>query len=298
MSAIVLGDWGTSQLRLWRLEGGAVRDTAQGPGIGQLQQTPADALSQVLAPWLLHAAPAQIVLCGMAGARNGLFEVPYCPCPTDAAEWAAGGGATHFQGISLRIAAGVSCRNASHVPDVMRGEETQIFGAIALQPELGAGQHWLVLPGTHSKWAMLTDGRITRFRTFLTGELYALLMGSSLIATGAPVMPADEEAGFSDGIARARGSGGLLGTMFEARSGQLCDGRSASWARGFLSGLVIGAELGEMLRTDDPHPITLIGEPRLTQRYQHVLAALGGAAEQADGTPCAIAGLRMIHADD
>ncbi len=202
-------------------------------------------------------------------------------------------------GIPLRIAAGLACLSAAGVPDVMRGEETQIFGAIALRPELGRGRYRLVVPGTHSKWIDLDDGRITGFRTFLTGEVYGLLTRSSLVAAGAPETAGDEIAGFADGIARARSGAGMLGSLFEARAAQLRDGLSVTWARGFLSGLVIGCEVAEMLAADGAAgELIVIGAPELTARYEMALGAYGGTESRNNGNECVIAGLRLLDADD
>jgi 2-dehydro-3-deoxygalactonokinase len=299
MSTTVLGDWGTTHLRLWLLEDGHLRDQATGPGIGALDRAPADVLRAALAPWLAESRPQRITLCGMAGARNGLREVAYVDCPAALDDWRAGAARTDFAAIPLRLAAGVCCRSDAGVPDVMRGEEAQLFGAIALAPQLAAGRHWLLLPGTHSKWARLEDGRISGFRTCVTGEMFALLQGSSLLAAGAAAVPGDEDAGFRDGVTRARDDAGLLPSLFEARAAQLRDGRSASWTRGFLSGLLLATEVGQMLRAGAVGgPVTLIGDPQLTGLYEQALGAFGAKARRADGNDCAMAGLRLLDADD
>ncbi len=163
----IYGDWGTTRLRLWRIENGTVTDSREGSGIGKLTTSPAEVLRAGSAPWPAAGSPARIVLCGMVGARNGMHEAPYADCPADVVEWRKSAIELEFDGIPLRIMAGVACRDAGR-PDVMRGEETQIFGAIGLDPALREGRHIAVLPGTHSKWAALDHGRITTFRTFLT----------------------------------------------------------------------------------------------------------------------------------
>jgi 2-dehydro-3-deoxygalactonokinase len=295
----ILGDWGSSRLRLWRLNDGKLCDRREGPGIVGLPQSPAVVLANLLAPWLEQGDVQQIILCGMVGARGGLNEVGYVDCPATLGNWCSGAAALAFNGIPLRIAAGLASRSEAGVPDVMRGEETQVFGAIALRPELGQGRQRVVLPGTHSKWIDLEDGQITGFRTFLTGELFGLLTRSSLLAAGASEVPGDEAAGFADGIARAQGAAGMLGSLFEARAAQLRDGRSVSWARGYLSGLVIGTEMAEMLAAEpNVGELTIIGDPELTARYGMALDAYGGTVFRSDGDDCVIAGLRLLDADD
>ncbi len=296
MTGTVLGDWGSTRLRLWWLEHGVVRDQRDGPGIGALDQPPAETLRAALAPWLVRAHPARIVLCGMAGARNGLHEVDYCDCPAGLDAWRDVAQLLAFDAIPLRIAAGVAGRDAAGTPDVMRGEETQVFGAMALHPHLATGHHRIILPGTHSKWVTLQDGRIAALRTFFTGELYALLLQSSLMTVGAADRGEAEPDAFAEGLARA--SSGLLGNLFSVRAAQLRDQRSPGWARSFLSGLVIGTELGDMLGGDEaPESLTLIGEPRLTAHYADALGDYGARLVISDGTDCAIAGLRMLDGD-
>jgi len=290
----IIGDWGTTRLRLWLLHEGVVQDRRDGPGIGALKQSPAETLGAIIAPWLEPSAPQRITLCGMAGARDALHEVAYVDCPANLAEWRSGAAQSSFGAIPLRIAAGLACRSAAGVADVMRGEETQLFGAIALHPKLGEGCRRVVLPGTHSKWIDLQDGRITGFRTFLTGELFGLLQRSSLLATPVTDSPDYDGNGFTDGLARA--PRGILGSLFEARAAQLRDGRSPGWARGFLSGLVIGSEIEEIDPTNAP--VTIIGDPQLAARYEMALGARGTLTQQLAGDDCAIAGLRMLDADD
>jgi 2-dehydro-3-deoxygalactonokinase len=228
-----------------------------------------------------------------------LREVGYAECPCDAEGWREAAADLTLDAVPLRIAAGAACRDGSGRPDVMRGEETQIFGAIALRPELGSGRHILVLPGTHSKWATVEDGRIVDIRTFLTGELYALLQGSSLLAAGRESGADDADTGFAAGLARAAASVGLLGSLFEARAAQLRDGRSAGWAQAFLSGLLLGNELAELHRMDQlPAQVFVLGGAELASRYALALAEAGTAAELMEGDACALAGLELLDADD
>jgi 2-dehydro-3-deoxygalactonokinase len=294
----VVGDWGTTRMRLFRISGGAVVDRADGPGIGALTGAPADALRAAIAPWRAIGEPGRILLCGMAGARGiGLAEAPYAECPADAATWARTARHIAVDGIPVAIAAGMACGDDPSRPDVMRGEETQAFGALRLQPGLAEGARLFALPGTHSKWVRLRDGGIRDFHTFPTGELYALLREhSTLVRAGDD--DGDEEAGFETGLARARDASGLLGALFLARSAQLRAGRSRGWALGYLSGLLIGSEVGEALGQNNASvdaPVVLIGAPALTARYARALQDHGVASEALDGEACALAGLRLFE---
>jgi 2-dehydro-3-deoxygalactonokinase len=295
----IYGDWGTTRLRLWRIEEGAATAFGQGPGIGQLDGAPADVLRRAIEPWRAAQPPERLALCGMVGARNGLHEVAYAACPAAAADWRRAAADLSFDGLPLRIAAGAACRDEEGRADVMRGEETQVFGAIRLEGALASGRHLAVLPGTHSKWVTIEDGRITDIRTFLTGELFALLQGSSLLAAGGESGTDDAEAGFAAGLDRAATSGGLLGSLFEARAAQLRDGRSAGWARSFLSGLLLGSELAELRRAGQlPREVAVVGGAELAARYTRTLASWDIAATPLDGDACALAGLELLDADD
>ncbi len=298
MSWHVAGDWGTSRLRLYRIEGGHVTERREGPGIGKLTGSPAEVLRAALAPWHGASSPTRIDLCGMAGSRSGLYEIAYVDCPASARDWAGAAPALAFDGIALRIAPGLACADAAGRPDVMRGEEAQIYGALALEPALGQGRTRFVLPGTHSKWVRVEDGKIVGFRTCLTGELFALLRDrSTLLAVGNADDSADDAAGFADGLERPVSGAGLLGTLFETRSMQLRAGKSPTWARGFLSGLVIGSEIADMRDADGLlDRIILIGAGGLTARYASALARFGVASREMDGDACVLRGLELIDA--
>jgi 2-dehydro-3-deoxygalactonokinase len=295
----IYGDWGTTRLRLWLVENGAVVEFRHGPGIGKLSGTPAETLRAAIMPWMRERAPSEIRLCGMAGSRNGMSETPYADCPVDAARWRQEAADLGLDSLPLRIAAGVACRDDQGRPDVMRGEETQIFGAMRLRPEINAGRHVMILPGTHSKWVKVEDGRITSFRTFLTGEVFAVLQGSSLLTAGRDGGGDSVQDGFSEGLSRGAETGGVLGSLFEARAAQLRDGRSAGWASEFISGLLLGGELAEMARIEQlPRDVIVVGGADLAERYARALAASDVRATPLDGDACALAGLELLDADD
>ena len=299
----VLGDWGTSRLRLFLLEGDLVADTRDGPGMASLAADSAESrartLASLVAPWTEDRRPVRVVLCGMAGSRNGLLEVPYTGLPADAVAWSRESRTLHSGSMRITIAAGVRSSN-----DVMRGEETQIFGAMQLDPGLGKATGVLVLPGTHSKWVQISGGSITGFRTAITGELYALLHDhSTLLKTDRTARDAgsesvdDRASGFGAGIERSANlDGGLPAALFEARTARLLDHRSKSWAAGYLSGLLIGHEvLGMSEAFRNARPIRIIGEPRLASLYQTAFTRRALELPALDGGACVIAGLQMLH---
>lgn len=296
----VAGDWGTTRLRLFRIEQGRVTARRDGPGIGTAGGSAgrdAEAVfADTIAPWLEAGAPHEIRLCGMAGARDGWVEAPYADCPADAAAWRAAAIRFDWRGTPLRIMAGLACMGADGVPDVMRGEETQIFGACLRDPALGRGRHLIVLPGTHNKWSVVEDGRIVSFRTMPTGELFALLRDRSTMGTNIGLAdPVQEAAGFAEGLERA-GEGRLLSSLFAARTMRLRAGRPADWATGYLSGLIIGCEIAEIRGAlGDVEDILLIGDARLSVRYAQALGQQGLASQMLDGDACSLAGLGYLE---
>lgn len=297
MSGHVAGDWGTTSLRMWRIRDGGVIDRVDGPGIGALEEAPAAVLARLLRPWRDAESPDRVSLRGMAGSRTGLREAPYVACPASLDDWRSAQLRLDLDGLPIHIAAGVRLGEQ----DVMRGEETQIFGAIARDSSLAEGKHLLLLPGTHSKWAWVEDGTITAFRTWFTGEMFALLRDrSSLLNAGAGAGNADDrEAGWVEGLARSRTAPGILGAVFEARPAQLMRGRSATWAASFLSGVLIGSEIEEGRRHAGglPGRVTLVGAPELAERYALALADQVGDVASMDGEACALAGLELLHDD-
>lgn len=293
----VLGDWGTTRLRLSLLDGQQIVERRDGPGIGALTRSPADTLTELIGDWD-RGAPLRVVLAGMAGSRTGLVETPYAATPARQTDWMDATQRVQIGNLTVTVAAGLR-HDRDDAADVMRGEENQIFGALSSTPSLRHGSHWLVLPGTHSKWVEIEDGAITRFHTALTGELFALLRDHSiLLRTGLPSehVQSDADAGFAAGVARAfESEAGLVNNVFEARTGQLLRGLSRSWATGFLSGLVVGEEIdGLSRRYAVTRAVTLIGDTQLTALYAAAFARRQIQTTLLDGETCALRGLQSL----
>lgn len=287
----VLGDWGTTRLRLFRIEAGAVVARAYGAGIGTPGVRPEAVLRDALAGWTAEEAPASIRLCGMAGARDGWHEVPYAECPATRDAWLAAAVTLSLDGVPVEIMAGLACVDADGLPDVMRGEETQLYGALARSSDLATGRRIVILPGTHSKWAVIDDGAITGFRTIPTGEMFALLRQHSTLARGLASGDASAEAaGFAEGVARA--DHGVLSGLFAARAMQLRGGKTPDWALGYLSGLVIGGEIAEMrAMLANAADVTVIGDPGLIDLYAKAFGPTDVPMRRLDGDACVLAGL-------
>jgi 2-dehydro-3-deoxygalactonokinase len=175
------------------------------------------------------------------------------------------------------------------IPDVMRGEETQVLGAAI---EDGT----VVLPGTHSKWVRVERGRIVGFTTWMTGEVFAVLASHSILGrlmTG----EAEDEDAFARGLARGAASGGaLLHELFGVRTQGLFGAVPATGLRDYLSGVLIGAELAGAQPGARDGPLALIGAPALVRRYERALARLGRAARVIDAETATTRGLSRIAA--
>jgi 2-dehydro-3-deoxygalactonokinase len=238
-TALIGLDWGTTSARAYRIDAtGAVIDVRTAPlGIQQVRDGAfAAALESLLGDWQHVTAPR--LACGMIGSRQGWIEAPYCDTPVSLA--ALGEHIASVAQARLGIVPGVRTRDAHGMPDVLRGEETQILGAV----DANAPEVFAVLPGTHGKWARVERGRLCGFTTFMTGEVYAALLGHTILGRLADTAPAALDAeSFGRGVARGLAGGALLHDMFGARTlalfGELAPGGVADW----LSGLLIGAEI-------------------------------------------------------
>lgn len=271
MQGLIAVDWGTSSLRAARLAAdGAVLEERSSPR-GILTVPPGgfpQVLQETCGDWL---ADALCLVSGMAGSRQGWREAPYCACPAGFAEVAAA--LTWIEPGRIALVPGLSCEHAG-VPDVMRGEEVQVFGAMDL---LRQREGSFVLPGTHSKWVRMRDGRVQSFDTFMSGECYALLRQHSILARTLPAEdPPLDEAAFTRGVRHAQDSGSLLRSAFSARTLSLFDRMPSEALASYLSGLVIGEEL--RARGSDARSVVLIGSAALTARYALALRTLGIAA--------------------
>lgn len=271
---LVAIDWGTSSLRGARIDAaGRVCDERAAPQ-GILTVPPggfAAVFNDLFGDWMREAG-AQCLISGMAGSRQGWVEAPYCPCPADAADVAR-----HIIDVEpgrIAMVPGLSDRHEG-VPDVMRGEEVQVFGAMVLT---GLASGLFVLPGTHSKWVRVQEGRVRGFRTFMTGEFYALLSQHSILARTLDAQAPLDEAAFVQGVQRVRQhAGGLLHHAFGARTLALFHQMPEAALASYLSGLLIGEELNAqaLQAADQPvTPVVLVGGEALTRRYALALQAL------------------------
>jgi 2-dehydro-3-deoxygalactonokinase len=311
-------DWGTTSLRAYLFDArGQVLERREAPcGVQAIRdgrfREPFEALCS---QWLAGEPGLPVIACGMIGSRQGWREAPYAPTPAGFAELAAA--VVPIDGLAgrkFRIIPGVSTVNRasplsddSGTHDVIRGEETQVFGALS---SLGAADALIVLPGTHSKWVRVRERRIVAFRTYMTGELYAVLARHSILGRLFAPEQAPEQAperaperaqrgqdaaapAFADGLARAAADpAGITALLFSVRAEALFDRYRPEALPAYLSGLLIGTEIAHAAASfaapEGKAPlVAIVGSDELVRRYSIALAHAGLDATPVPGVPAA-----------
>jgi 2-dehydro-3-deoxygalactonokinase len=297
--AVAAVDWGTSSFRLWLLDtaGAVLAERRSGEG---MLTAGAEGFGPILERHLATAGAPDglpVIICGMAGARQGWIEAPYVALPAGLDGILAGAVPVPGQGSGqtrkIRILPGLAQRSAN-TPDVMRGEETQLTGIL---PLFAAGRHLICMPGTHSKWVDAADGAISSFRTWLTGELFSVLSKQSILRhslgeSAAPALP--ENPTFLAACADALGHGGDVGpSLFRIRAATLLNDLKPDEASATLSGLLIGAEIASAHRVFDvaADKVILVASGPLGSLYTAALKLAGCAVLQADADEAVRAGL-------
>jgi len=287
-TALVAIDWGTTSARAYCLDATGQVVARRSVPLGVLQVQDGcfpEALATLLGDW--HDVAAPRLACGMIGSRQGWREAPYAECPAQLATLAAG--IVHAPGNALAIVPGVRTRDMNGIPDVMRGEETQLAGAVDEHEE----RVLAVLPGTHCKWALVENGRLVDFSTFMTGEMYNVLLNHSIL--GRLAQPAALKPGpaFARGVTRGLGPGGLSHDLFGARTlalmGELAPRDVPDW----LSGLLIGRELRNartwaQRQGCDGARVRLVGTDALLARYADAMTQADIAMEMAPADAAAL----------
>ena len=312
-TALLALDWGSSQLRAFALgaRGEVLEQRSSADGASRLPVgAPAfeAALRGLAGDWLRPGLP--VLACGMVGSAHGWREAAYMACPIgldtlhrhllkvrSVKVQAVKVQVQASDDLCVHIVPGVTGRDANGLPDVMRGEETQLVGLAAVRPAL-ADNATVVMPGTHSKWVRLQAGQLQSFSTRMTGELFALLREHSVLARLMAPNDDFDGAAFDRGVAAARQTRGqdLGRLLFSVRALGLFGELAAASAADYLSGLLIGNELASALAaggagsTAPTAPIALVGETALCARYARALGVWGRPAERFE-QPLAAAGL-------
>lgn len=290
-------DWGTSNVRAWGMAADGTQTFASQSdrGMGKISRADYPAvLSELIGENAAGGTPA--IICGMAGARQGWREAPYLDTPADLTRLVTGAVAPEGTGFAARILPGV-CQRTAGREDVMRGEETQLLGLLALRPGFSGTA---ILPGTHSKWVEIDNGRITRFSTAMTGELYEVLSQHSVLrhsfAAGNVEGPEIED-GIAEGMRAGLESPELATSLiFRTRAAALLSGKGADWCSGYLSGLLVGTEIGGHRDWLGAAKVPLIGSARFGRLYGAALKLIGASGEPIDASDATIAGLIAARA--
>lgn len=262
-------DWGTSNLRIMRIsaDGDVVEARLDPRGASRLDAGEfSGVLREVAADWIEEGTP--VLVCGMAGARGKWRETGYVDCPAgpeDLAPVSVAGGEGQ-----IRVVPGVSLTLSDGLADVMRGEETQAAG----MPD-AAKTGIVVTPGTHSKWMVLERGKVVRFRSFMTGELFAAIRAGTVLGQDMGE-PGVDMGAFEDGVRRALADSALTAILFSVRTERLANRLPATSSADYLSGLLIGAEIAAQ-QDKRSEAITLVGTPDLNERYARALGLAGFA---------------------
>ena len=282
-------DWGTSNRRAYLVDarGACVRRHADDQGLLAVQGdfgASLDALRSAMGV----APDVPVVMAGMIGSASGWQEVPYLDIGVALADLPR-----HLVALRARPGCAIVPGYCSDAPDVMRGEETQLLGALVL----GVRDGWVVLPGTHSKWVYLRDGRIERFSTYVTGELFALLAMHGTLS-GLMADAHDDRPAFCAGLDAARAGSPLTHGLFGVRARVVTGQMPASRARSFLSGLLIGTEFVAAERGAQGRGLHLVASAALAGPYAQAASHFGWTAVALDPDQVFLAALKQFITED
>jgi len=274
-------DWDATTLRAHAVaqNGAVIRSVELPDGIQVVQGDFEGALKRALDTLsdVDEVARCPVLMAGMIGSRQGWVEVPYANTPCDVSALAAQlPSVPNALGRSIFIVPGVADLSGA-APDVMRGEETQLVGLLA---SLHASDLQVCMPGTHCKWISIKGGKIAALRTYMTGEAFNLFSERSMLARlmvpnpGEGGEDTDDWAAFDEGLACAWREGHLLHQLFSVRTDALFGRRAPATLKSYLAGLLIGHEVHDAgaACTGD---LVLVGDGRLTQRYERALTRRG-----------------------
>ncbi|ALS97119.1 2-dehydro-3-deoxygalactonokinase [Lacimicrobium alkaliphilum] len=288
-------DWGSTSFRAYLLNNGRLLETCNtDEGALRLSREEFEATVQKnCGHWF--DGTSKLLICGMAGSRNGWHEAPYVSCPAtlnDLAEQLVS--PEHSLPFSCEIVPGVKTITTSGVPDVMRGEELQIFGAASLG---GIAEGVFCLPGTHSKWAQLRQHQIIQFSTYMTGELYTLMRKHSSLANLCNDEDPDPDL-FELGLEHARANPALLNQLFTSRAMAVTGYLETRQVSSYLSATIIASEI---LSASAALPcgalINLVGDPALCQRYQTALAYFDYPSQLYSASEAVLAGMDPLFSE-
>lgn len=295
--AYVAVDWGTSSFRLWLVDHAGHVLAERRSGEGMLAAAKAGFAGVLQSHLAAVEAPDHlpVLVCGMAGAKTGWVEAGYVDTPAPLAVILRQAVRVPEEARDIRILPGIAQRDVKR-PDVMRGEETQLLGALGLD---ATGEALVCMPGTHSKWVRARGGTVAHFSTFMTGELFSVVSRETILSLAvANAADVEDVPSFKAAVKAAYEAPAFAANLlFTARSRQLLFGGTPTAARETLSGTLIGAELAAGLSGSVPQAgITLIASGRLAALYRHAFDALSVTVQPVDADDAVRCGLSMAAA--
>jgi 2-dehydro-3-deoxygalactonokinase len=298
MTDIVGINWGSSAFRAYRLapDGEVMEEWSEPAGVLSLDRAGMAALMERLQERWPGVGP--VYASGMIGSTVGWTEAPYLECPASFEKLARAIMWARIGPIEVGIVPGLACRRAADgAPDVLRGEELELFGLLADAAEVGA-ERIVTLPGTHTKWALHTDHQILEFATSMTGEIYDRMTAAGLLAgvvEGQAVRGEVFRAAVRLGHDRALGLGALLfGVRARVVRGEMSKADAASHLRGLLIGSDL-ADARQLYPVLGEHEVSLIGNPALSALYQAAFETLGLRARLVDGRAAVASGFVALN---
>jgi 2-dehydro-3-deoxygalactonokinase len=294
VAGYVAVDWGTSSFRLWRVDraGGVLGERRSQEGMMAAGKLGFATVLQSHLDAVGAANDLPVIICGMAGARQGWVEAGYIDTPAHLASILERAVSVPGEARDIRILPGIAQRDPN-APDVMRGEETQLLGALGAD---AASDGVVCIPGTHSKWATVKGGTVERFATFMTGELFSVVSRETILSHAmANAEEAEDISAFRSAVVAAFDAPALVANLlFRVRSSQLLYGGSAAAARERISGTLIGLELAAGLANEQAKSgVTLIASGRLQQMYRLAFGTLSVPVRSIDAEEAVRRGLSM-----
>lgn len=291
---VILGDWGTSSCRLYLCEGETILETATAPGI-KFVESAEESFREVVAPWIEKYGDLRALLCGMVGSNIGWADAGYFDCPTKLKGFNTGLIALETEGCTIKIVPGVKTRvGLSGCSDVMRGEETQVFGWSVSHETDGL----LCLPGTHTKWVQVRNGTIKNFMTSVNGELFDVVLNHSVLVGGTNLPAACIGDEYRHGVETGAQNVPLTQLLMSVRSHQILGKYDVIQAKSYLLGLLIGSDVAASLKFAGSNPISVIGGSAPASFYAEAIRVLGGTAHIYGGQEASLQGLRHILEQD
>jgi 2-dehydro-3-deoxygalactonokinase len=288
-------NWGSTNFRAYLIgaDGAAIDDyTAPAGVVGLDRDGMAATMSALAARWPKRGP---IYASGMIGSNVGWKEVPYAEAPAGCADLAGAAVATQIGNVSIHIVPGIACRRSfDGAPDILRGEEIELMGLVALR----AADGWVALPGTHTKWARLERGRVVDFFTSMSGEMFDRLTAQGLLASIVSGEAVDGPV-FHRGVASGRARQLSLGTLLFGARAQVVRGALAKAdAASYIRGVLIGSEIADAMAvypTLGAGVIPLVGNRPLCRLYASALAVAGLSSELVESRDACLRGFRAVH---